>query len=58
MLDKVSNELRPLLVPHVTRLKEALDPALYSLTWSSIQTHTFFDKAMTTLKDFEILIDR
>ena len=58
VLGKVSKNLTPLLVPHVTKLKEALNPLLTSLTWSSIQAHSYFDQAFQAVKAFEVLIDR
>ncbi|XP_064087416.1 LOW QUALITY PROTEIN: dynein axonemal heavy chain 5-like [Macrobrachium nipponense] len=58
VLNKVIKNLSPLLVPHINKLKEALDPLLTSLTWSSIQAHSFFDLGFTAIKTFEVLIDR
>lgn len=58
VLGKVSKSLTPLLVPHVTKLKEALDPLLTNLTWSSIQAHSYFDQAFQAVRTFEVLIDR
>ncbi|XP_050711756.1 dynein axonemal heavy chain 5-like isoform X2 [Eriocheir sinensis] len=58
VLGKVSKSLTPLLVPHVTKLKEALDPLQTSLTWSSIQAHSYFDQVFQAVRAFEVLIDR
>ena len=58
VVSKVNKTLAPLLVPHVNKLKEALDPLLSTLTWSSIQAHSFFDKGFAAIKEFETLIDR
>lgn len=58
VLSKVNPTVAPLLVPHVTKLKEALDPLLTSLTWSSIQAHSFFDQGFAAIHTFQILIDR
>ena len=50
--------MTPLMVPHVTKLKEALFPLLVSLTWSSIQAQSYFDIAFGAISTFETLIDR
>lgn len=58
VLSKVSKNLVNLLVPHVTTLKEALDPLLTTLTWSSIQAHSYFEQGFAAIRTFETLIDR
>ncbi|KAK3864739.1 hypothetical protein Pcinc_029599 [Petrolisthes cinctipes] len=58
VLEKVGKSLALLLVPHVMQLKEAFEPLLTTLTWSSIQAHTYFDQAFQAINTFEVLINR
>lgn len=58
VLGKASKNLTSLLVPHIAKLKEALNPLLSSLTWSSIQAHRYFDQSFQAVRNFEVLIDR
>ncbi|XP_076055178.1 dynein axonemal heavy chain 5-like [Oratosquilla oratoria] len=58
VLAKVGSDMVPLLLPHMSKLNEALDPALTTLTWTSIHAHTFFEQTFTAIKNFETLVDR
>ncbi|KAF2364961.1 Dynein heavy chain domain-1 [Trinorchestia longiramus] len=55
---KACDAVRPLLVPHASLLREALQPGLTSLTWSSVAAEAFLEDMIEEIKAFETLVDR
>nr|XP_048312992.1 dynein axonemal heavy chain 5 [Myodes glareolus] len=47
-----------LMVPHLARVDEALQPGLAALTWTSLNIETYLENAFAKIKDLELLLDR
>ncbi|EPQ10653.1 Dynein heavy chain 5, axonemal [Myotis brandtii] len=50
--------IEPLMVPHLAKVDEALQPGLAALTWTSLNIETYLKHAFAKIKDLELLVDR
>jgi hypothetical protein len=55
---KIPASLQSLLVSHLGRVEECLEPAFTQLTWSSLQVPEFVQSTLGVLKNLETLINR
>nr|XP_032816356.1 dynein heavy chain 5, axonemal isoform X1 [Petromyzon marinus] len=55
---KISATYRKLLEPHLARVNEALQPGLTTLTWTSLNVHSYVEAALAALGELELLLDR
>ncbi|XP_040833581.1 dynein heavy chain 5, axonemal [Ochotona curzoniae] len=55
---KMSPTIEPLMVSHLAKVEEALQPGLAALTWTSLNIDTYLENAFAKIKDLELLLDR
>ncbi|XP_041488031.1 dynein heavy chain 5, axonemal [Microtus oregoni] len=55
---KMPPAIEQLMVPHLARVDEALQPGLAALTWTSLNIETYLENAFAKIKDLELLLDR
>lgn len=54
----VTNEVRPLLLPHVMRLAAMLAPGLHTISWADPAWERFYMDTLDAVKRFEQLVHR
>ncbi|EGV96920.1 Dynein heavy chain 5, axonemal [Cricetulus griseus] len=55
---KMPPTIEQLMVPHLARVDEALQPGMAALTWTSLNIGTYLENASAKIKDLELLLDR
>uniref|UniRef100_A0A4X1TPH2 AAA+ ATPase domain-containing protein n=1 Tax=Sus scrofa TaxID=9823 RepID=A0A4X1TPH2_PIG len=50
--------IEQLMVPHLSKVEEALQPGLAALTWASLNIDIYLKNAFAKIKDLELLLDR
>ncbi|KAM8815689.1 dynein axonemal heavy chain 5 isoform 1-T1 [Rhynchonycteris naso] len=55
---KMPPTIEQLMVPHLAKVDEALQPGLAALTWTSLNIEAYLRNAFARLKDLEWLVDR
>ncbi|EDL82632.1 dynein, axonemal, heavy chain 5 [Rattus norvegicus] len=55
---KMPPAIEQLMLPHLARVDEALQPGLAVLTWTSLNIGTYLENAFEKIKDLELLLDR
>ncbi|KAM5264417.1 dynein axonemal heavy chain 5 [Ctenodactylus gundi] len=55
---KMPPAIERLMVPHLAKVDEALQPGLAALTWTSLNIGTYLEHALAKIKDLERLLDR
>nr|XP_060489937.1 dynein axonemal heavy chain 5 [Panthera onca] len=50
--------IEQLMVPHLAKVDEALQPGLAALTWTSLNIETYLKNTFAKIKDLELLLDR
>uniref|UniRef100_G1SYW3 Dynein axonemal heavy chain 5 n=1 Tax=Oryctolagus cuniculus TaxID=9986 RepID=G1SYW3_RABIT len=55
---KMPRTIEQLMVPHLAKVDEALQPGLTALTWTSLNIETYLENAFAKIKDLELLLDR
>lgn len=56
MVKNVKLEVRPLLLPHLVKLTNHIEPGVTQLTWVSQNWQEFVDKANEAIKVFKVLV--
>ncbi|GAB1299283.1 Dynein axonemal heavy chain 5 [Apodemus speciosus] len=55
---KMPPAIEQLMLPHLARVDEALQPGLAVLTWTSLNIGAYLENAFAKIKDLELLLDR
>uniref|UniRef100_A0A2K5U8Y9 Dynein axonemal heavy chain 5 n=1 Tax=Macaca fascicularis TaxID=9541 RepID=A0A2K5U8Y9_MACFA len=55
---KIPSAIEQLIVPHLAKVDEALQPGLAALTWTSLNIETYLENTFAKIKDLELLLDR
>uniref|UniRef100_A0A2I3GCS9 Dynein axonemal heavy chain 5 n=1 Tax=Nomascus leucogenys TaxID=61853 RepID=A0A2I3GCS9_NOMLE len=55
---KMPAAIEQLIVPHLAKVDEALQPGLAALTWTSLNIGTYLENTFAKIKDLELLLDR
>ncbi|KAG7262553.1 hypothetical protein CRUP_029774 [Coryphaenoides rupestris] len=55
---KIQGAFEHLVMPHVAKVDEAIQPGLTSLTWTSLNIDKYLDRINAALGDLELLMDR
>ncbi|GAB5567371.1 dynein axonemal heavy chain 8 isoform X1 [Prionailurus iriomotensis] len=55
---KMPPTIEQLMVPHLAKVDEALQPGLAALTWTSLNIETYLKNTFAKIKDLELLLDR
>ncbi|XP_024103279.2 dynein axonemal heavy chain 5 [Pongo abelii] len=55
---KMPAAIEQLIVPHLAKVDEALQPGLAALTWTSLNIETYLENTFAKIKDLELLLDR
>lgn len=50
--------IQQLMVPHMAKVDEALQPGLAALTWASLNIEVYLKNAFAKINDLELLLDR
>jgi len=56
ILEEVPDTVKQLLKPHMDNLERVMDPALYTLTWTSLNLDSFIEDFWSELKRFSALV--
>uniref|UniRef100_A0A8P0TNT3 Dynein axonemal heavy chain 5 n=1 Tax=Canis lupus familiaris TaxID=9615 RepID=A0A8P0TNT3_CANLF len=55
---KMPPTIEQLMVHHLAKVDEALQPGLAAITWASLNIETYLKNAFAKIKDLELLLDR
>uniref|UniRef100_H0X0M1 Dynein axonemal heavy chain 5 n=1 Tax=Otolemur garnettii TaxID=30611 RepID=H0X0M1_OTOGA len=55
---KMPPVIEQLMIPHLAKVHEALQPGLAALTWTSLNIETYLENTFAKIKDLELLLDR
>ncbi|XP_054207920.1 dynein axonemal heavy chain 5 isoform X8 [Homo sapiens] len=55
---KIPAAIEQLIVPHLAKVDEALQPGLAALTWTSLNIEAYLENTFAKIKDLELLLDR
>ncbi|XP_078222058.1 dynein axonemal heavy chain 5 isoform X3 [Callithrix jacchus] len=55
---KMPLAIEQLMLPHLAKVDEALQPGLAALTWTSLNIQAYLENAFAKIKDLELLLDR
>ncbi|XP_012498101.1 PREDICTED: dynein heavy chain 5, axonemal [Propithecus coquereli] len=55
---KMPPSIEQLMVPHLAKVDEALQPGLAALTWTSLNIEMYLENTFAKIKDLELLLDR
>jgi dynein heavy chain, axonemal len=55
---RVPASLQPLMILHLEKIDQVLEPGLTTLNWTSVKLTTFVDDVYRQFQAFELLIDR
>ncbi|XP_055965046.1 dynein axonemal heavy chain 5 [Sorex fumeus] len=55
---KMPSIIEQLMVPHLAKVDEALQPGLTALSWTSLNIEKFLKTTFAKIKDLELLLDR
>ncbi|XP_078247829.1 dynein axonemal heavy chain 5 isoform X3 [Pogona vitticeps] len=55
---KIQAPLLTLMIPHVAKVDDAIQPGLTTLTWTSLNIEKYLQNVLDKLADFELLLDR